>query len=52
MHGHWVSVARLCADGQPIMVIFAPAAISALTGQNLTLAARTNLDQIARRDTN
>jgi len=37
---------------QPIMVLSAPAGISALTGQNLSLAAGTNLDQIAQRDTN
>ena len=37
---------------QPIMVLSAPAGISALTAQNLSLAAGTNLDQIAQRDTN
>jgi len=37
---------------QPILVLSAPAGISALTAQNLSLAAGTNLDQIAQRDTN
>jgi len=37
---------------QPIMVLSAPAGISALTAQNLSMAVGTNLDQIAQRDTN
>jgi len=37
---------------QPIMVLSAPAGIAALTAQNLSLAAGTNFDQIAQRDTN
>ena len=37
---------------QPIMVHSAPSVIASLTGQNQTLAAGTNLDLIAQRDTN
>ena len=37
---------------QPIMILSAPAGISALTGQNLSLATGTNLDFVAQRDTN
>ena len=34
------------------MILSAPAGISALTGQNLSLATGTNLDFVAQRDTN
>ena len=40
------------AGRQPIMILSAPAGISALTGQNLSLATGTNLDFVAQRDTN
>ena len=37
---------------QPIMVLSAPAGIAAASGQNVTMAAGTNLDLVAQRDTN
>lgn len=37
---------------QPIMVLSAPAGLAAASGQNVTLAAGTNLDLVAQRDTN
>jgi type VI secretion system secreted protein VgrG len=40
------------AGRQPMMVLSAPAGIAAVTGQNLSLSAGTNLDQTAQRDTN
>ncbi|MFT3848872.1 MAG: type VI secretion system tip protein TssI/VgrG [Propionivibrio sp.] len=40
------------AGRQPLLVLSAPAGIAAITGQNLSLSAGTNLDCTAQRDTN
>ena len=40
------------AGQQPIMILTAPAGLAASTDHSLTLAAGTNLDQIAQRDSN
>ncbi|EEG10018.1 type VI secretion system Vgr family protein [Pseudogulbenkiania ferrooxidans] len=39
------------AGQQPLMILSAPAGLAATTDNSLTLAAGTNLDQIAQRDT-
>jgi type VI secretion system secreted protein VgrG len=44
--------AREESGRQPLMVMSSPAGIVSVTGQNQTLAAGTNLDQVAGRDTN
>ena len=40
------------AGQQPLMILSAPAGLAASTDNSLTLAAGTNIDQIAQRDTN
>ncbi|EEG09095.1 putative vgr-related protein, partial [Pseudogulbenkiania ferrooxidans 2002] len=45
------SLPRSVAGQQPLMILSAPAGLAATTDNSLTLAAGTNLDQIAQRDT-
>ncbi|WP_024304596.1 type VI secretion system Vgr family protein [Pseudogulbenkiania sp. MAI-1] len=46
------SLPRSVTGQQPLMILSAPAGLAAATDNSLTLAAGTNIDQVAQRDTN